>query len=242
MKNEIKKLFIGIDPGQTNQGVAVIDNDLNILELMDTGVGIPKDRKGKHLPDIVRNSYVYYKTKEVVDKFGADNFAFCVMEGPNYSSKFNVTPISIGSIHGQNQMYFWDQNIDFAVLPPKSIQLAIHDTSVEITKQKTKDKMKEIFGSQIPKKFTSNVSDALGMAYLARQFYLLMTSSVNLTLGQQKVFLSNTKTKNSRRGLVYNFGKRLFIFDQNGEMQIPESGETLKDFYVRVKNLEVKEL
>jgi len=232
----MKKLFVGIDPGQTNQGVAVIDLDLNIAKLLDTGIGIPEMYKGKNKPDIVRNSYIYYKTKSVIDQFGAESFKFCVMEGPNYSSKYNVTPISIGSIHGQNQIYFWDQNIDFAVLPPRSIQLAVHDTSANITKQDTKNKMKEIFGDQIPKKrFTSNIADALAMAYLARQFYLLMTGSVDLTVGQQKVFLSHAKTKNSRRGLVYNFGKRLFIFGKNGEMQIPETGETLSDFYLRVK-------
>ena len=139
------ELFIGIDPGQTNQGVAVIDLGLNIVKLLDTGVKIPAMYKGRNKPDIVSNSYVYYKTKSVVDEFGVDRFKFCVMEGPNYSSKFNVTPISIGSIHGQNQIYFWDQNIDFAVLPPRSIQLAVHDTSVNITKQDTKNKMKTDF-------------------------------------------------------------------------------------------------
>ena len=149
LKTPKNPLFIGIDPGQTNQGVAVIDLDLNILTLMDTGVGIPKSRKGKNVPDIVRNSYVYYKTKAVIDEFGSERFVFCVMEGPNYSSKFNVTPISIGSIHGQNQIFFWDQKIDFAVLPPRSIQLAIHDTSANIKKIDTKNKMKEIFGEKI---------------------------------------------------------------------------------------------
>jgi len=231
-----KDLFIGLDPGQTNQGLAVIDIDLHILKLVDTGVKIPKSVRGKNQPDIVRNSYVYYKTKAVIDEFGADSFKFCVMEGPNYSSKFNVTPISIGSIHGQNQMYFWDQNIDFAVLPPRTIQVGVHGTSADITKQDTKNKMKELFGDQIPDKgFTSNMSDALGMAYLARQFYLLLTGSVELTVGQQKIFLANTKTKNGRRGLVYNFGRRLFIFNGNGEMSIPKQGETLKDFYLRCK-------
>ena len=82
-----------------------------------------------------------------------------------------------------------------------------------------------------------NVSDALAMAYLARQFYLLMTGNVNLTVGQQKVFLSNTKTKNGRRGLVFNFGKRLFIFDRNGDYLVPDAGETLTDFYFRAKAL-----
>lgn len=232
----MQNLFFGLDPGQTNQGLAVIDQDLHILKLFDTGINIPSDVKGKNQPDIVRNSYVYYKTKAVVDEFGAENFKFCVMEGPNYSSKFNVTPISIGSIHGQNQMYFWDQHIDFAVLPPRTIQVGVHGTSADITKNDTKLKMKELFGDQIPKKkFTSNVSDALGMAYLARQFYLLMTGSVELTVGQQKIFLANTKTKNSRRGLVYNFGKRLFIFDRAGNMRKPLQGETLKAFYERVK-------
>jgi len=232
----MRELFLGLDPGQTNQGVCVIDSDLNIVEMMDTGIGIPSSVKGKNQPDIVRNSYVYYKTKNIVDKCKAENIKFCVMEGPNYSSKFNVTPISIGSIHGQNQMYFWDQKIDFCILPPKTIQVGVHGTACDITKNATKEKMRELFGEQIPKKgFTSNISDALGMAYLARQFYLLMTGSVELTVGQQKIFLSNTKTKNSRRGLVYNVGKRLFIFDENGMMQKPEQGETLASFYSRVK-------
>jgi hypothetical protein len=158
------------------------------------------------------------------------------MEGANYSSTSNVTPISIGSIHGQNQMYFWDNNIDFMILPPRSIQVGVHDTSVDITKQKTKDKMREIFKGQIPEKgFSSNMSDALGMAYLARQFYLLMTGQVELSVGQQKIFLSKTKLKNNRRGLIYNFGKRLFIFNAKGEMTFPEQGETLSDYYKRVK-------
>ena len=233
----MSELFVGLDPGQTNQGVVIIDKDLKIVARTDTGNKIPKDRKGKNLPDIVRNSYVYYKTKELIESVGIENIKLCVMEGPNYSSKFNVTPISIGSIHGQNQMYFWDQQIDFIVMPPRSIQVAIHGSSVDVTKQTTKLKMQEIFGiEQVPKKgFSYNESDALSMAYLARQFYLLMTGEVSLTVGEQKVFLASSKTKNGKRGLVYNFGKRLFIFDKNGDFGKPESGETLKDFYSRIK-------
>ena len=228
-------LFVGIDPGQINQGIAIISSDLEIISLMDTGVRFPKDRKGKTVPDIVKNSYVYYKTKQAVEQAGISDIKMCVMEGANYSSTSNVTPISIGSIHGQNQIYFWDKHIDFMILPPRSIQVGVHGTSVDITKQKTKDKMRELFGKQVPEKgFTSNMSDALGMAYLARQFYLLMTGSVELTVGQQKIFLSKTKTRNSKRGVVYNFGKRLFIFDGNGEMACPKEGETLKNFYERV--------
>ena len=228
--------FVGLDPGQTNQGVAVIDKELNVIDLMDTGVKIPKPYKGRQVPDIVKNSYVYYKTKAVVDKLGAGNIKLCLMEGPNYSSIYNVTPISIGSIHGQNQMYFWDQHIDFIVMPPRTIQVGVHGTSAKITKQRTKDKMREIFGEQLPRKgFTFNMSDALGMAYLARQFYLLMTDKVELTVGQQKIFLAHTKTKAGKRGLVYNFGKRLFIFDRDNQMVCPQQGETLKAFYNRVK-------
>lgn len=234
----VKKFFIGIDPGQTNQGIAVITENLKVISLVDTGVKIPKDIKGRAVPDIVKNSYVYYKTKAVVDSVGSGNIKFCVMEGANYSSKYNVTPISIGSIHGQNQIYFWDNKIDFAILPPRTIQVGVHGTSAGITKQDTKDRMRELFGKQIPEKgFSSNMSDALGMAYLARQFYLLMTGSVELSVGQQKIFLSNAKTKSSRRGLVYNFGKRLFIFDTNGKMSVPGQGETLRDFYTRVKGV-----
>ena len=232
----MSELFIGIDPGQINQGVAVIDKNLKVIKMIDTGYKFPKNLRGKNVPDIVKNSYVYYKTKAVVDEVKAKNIKMCVMEGANYSSTSNVTPISIGSIHGQNQMYFWDNNIDFMILPPRTIQVGVHDTSVEITKQKTKDKMRELFGKQIPEKgFTSNMSDALGMAYLARQFYLLLTGSVELSIGQQKIFLSKSKTKNSRRGVVYNFGKRLFIFDGTGDFAVPNEGESLKDFYMRVK-------
>jgi Holliday junction resolvasome RuvABC endonuclease subunit len=232
----MSELFIGIDPGQINQGVAVIDKNLKVIKMIDTGYKFPKELRGKNVPDIVKNSYVYYKTKAVVDEVKAKNIKMCVMEGANYSSTSNVTPISIGSIHGQNQMYFWDNNIDFMILPPRSIQVGVHDTSVDITKQKTKDKMREIFKGQIPDKgFSSNMSDALGMAYLARQFYLLMTGQVELSIGQQKIFLSKTKLKNNRRGLIYNFGKRLFIFNSNGEMTFPERGETLSDYYKRVK-------
>lgn len=232
----MSKLFIGIDPGQINQGVALIDENLNIIQMIDTGYKFPKQFKGKNVPDIVKNSYVYYKTKAVVDSVGSSNIKMCVMEGANYSSTSNVTPISIGSIHGQNQIYFWDNKIDFMILPPRTIQVGVHDTSVDITKQKTKDKMREIFKGQIPEKgFTSNMSDALGMAYLARQFYLLLTGAVELSLGQQKIFLSKIKLKNNRRGLIYNFGKRLFIFDAAGNLAFPNEGESLKMFYERAK-------
>jgi len=227
--------FVGIDPGQTNQGIAIISKSLEVVHLSDTGQGIPENRKGKGLPDIVRNSYVYYKTKSAIDSVGAVNVRFCVMEGPNYSSKFNVTPISIGSIHGQNQIYFWDQHIDFAVIPPRSIQVAVHGTSCDITKAKTKAKMLEVFGNNIPKKFTSNMSDALAMAYLARQFWMLITGSVQLSVGEQKTFLSESRTKNGKRGLVYQFGKRVFIFNSKGDFCIPNPGETLAQFYFKVK-------
>ena len=232
----MSEYFVGLDPGQTNQGVAVIDAQMNVIELMDTGVKIPKNIKGKQVPDIVKNSYVYYKTKAVIEKIGAKNIKLGLLEGPNYSSKYNVTPISIGTIHGQNQLYFWDQHIDFIIMPPRTIQVGVHGTSSKITKQMTKDKMYELFGNSLPKKgFTYNMADALGMAYLARQFYLLMTGEVELTVGQQKIFLASTKTKAGKRGLVYNFGKRLFIFDSDYQMRVPQQGETLKEFYNRVK-------
>ena len=229
-------LFVGVDPGQTNQGVCVIDEKLNVVGMIDTGVGIPKELKGKGLPDIVRNSYVYYQTKALIDQFDPSEIKMCLMEGPNYSSKFNVTPISIGSIHGQNQIYFWTQHIDFAVVPPRSIQVGIHGTSADITKAMTKQRMYEIFGDQLPKKgFTYNESDALGMAYLARQLYLLLIGKVNLTVGEQKLFLAHTKIKGKRRGLVYHIGTRLFIFDSKGNANKPIDGETLTEFYFRTK-------
>ena len=228
-------LFVGIDPGQTNQGVAVIDDALNIKGLIDTGVGIPKDRKGKGLPDIVRNSYVYYCTDALIGQFDPSEIKMCLMEGPNYSSKFNVTPISIGSIHGQNQIYFWTKHIDFTIVPPRSIQVGIHGTSADITKADTKERMREIFGKQIPKKFTSNMSDALGMAYLARQLYFLISGNAELSVGEQKLFLAKTKIKGRKRGLVYHIGTRLFIFNADGESMKPFEGENLKEFYLRSK-------
>lgn len=217
--------FLGLDPGQKNQGIALIDENDRVIVLEDTGRDFPDELVGRDIPDILKNAYQYEVLDRVISQHKSENIVMTVMEGPNYSSSANVTQISIGSIHGQNQIYCFTHKMNFAILTPKSINYAIFGTAKEITKSMTKEEMKKRF-PHIGGRLSSNMTDALAMAYLARQLYFLINGGTTLSKGEQEIFLSKKDYKGHPKGLVYNVNNKLFLFDDKGD---------------RIKNFKIKE-
>lgn len=211
------KYYLGIDPGQRNQGIAIINENDDVVVLEDTGRKFPKDLVGREVPDILKNAYQYDCLDKIINEIGAENIAMTLMEGPNYSASANVTQISIGSIHGQNQIYMYQHKMNFAILTPKSINFGIFGTAKEITKTMTINEMKKRF-PKIGGRLSSNQCDALAMAYLAKKLSLLISDGVELTKGEKEIFVSTAKYKGHAKGLVYNLNNKLFIFDENKEL------------------------
>lgn len=202
-----KKLFVGCDVAVVNCGLAIIDENEEVVYLNTSTHDFPEELRGVYVNDTLRNDFQISWFKREIAPF-QNNIEFLIQEGPNYGPS-NTTPISIGAIHGVYWQYYLDNNISFAVATPKSIYSFTHGNSKEMKKSKTISAMKSKFPNV--KIYDSNEADALAMAIMAKRLYETYTIGKPANKSEREILCSRSLYNGHPKGLGYQLDNKVFI-------------------------------
>lgn len=206
-----KKLFVGCDIAVVNCGLAIIDENNEVVYLNTSTHDFPEELRGVYVNDTLRNDFQISWFRREIAPF-INNIEFLLQEGPNYGPS-NTTPISIGAIHGVYWQYYLDNQISFAIATPKSIYSFTHGSAKEVKKSQTINAMKGKFPNV--KIYDSNEADALAMALMAKSLYYTYTSGKPTEKRERDILCSKALYQGHPKGLAYQLDNKVFISCKN---------------------------